>query len=451
VTSGERASAPRPERALAGFCRVLRELGVPVSTAELLDATRALCHVDPLDRGAFRAALAATLVKSGDHLPAFEAAFSRYFVRPEVRQERLERRRRLRRRVEEGMRRSEELSFQGMPLELNDSERVIYAMMDEEERERLVDFLDRSSEGLNVEARHMPLIESIVRRHLARRRADAGGEGVGAPVDVTGLEELDEVIEGAGTDLGAEGVGLLFADLGNVDEGDVPRLTRIIRLLSRRLATRISRRYRAGRKRKEIDIRRTIRRNVAYGGVPFRLRYRARTVRKPKLVLICDVSGSMARYTEFILQFIYGLTSVVDRIESFVFAEGLERITQHFQQRRPFEDTMPNVVDSSKQWGKGTNLGDALDEFIASHRRLLTPDTFVIVVSDGRTLAPSRAAARLERMRRLAKDVLWLNTLPEARWDEVGAVSELRPHCRMVECCTLAHLERVIKGHVLTA
>lgn len=456
MNPGTTDGAGQLEENLIRFVHVLRHLGVPVNPAETIDALAAIDLVDLADRAQVRAALRSTLVKTEGHAPLFDRAFDLFFARPEERRARTEQRRLTRQARAAALERAEaELVFQGEPLELTPEQLEAYTRLGELQQERLRDFLAESSAGNNVGAAFTPLIESIVRGHLDRLRRENDPGRRGHP-DLTGDEDLDTVIEGA-LDGAAEADAdpLLHLDMKDIAEADLPRATQLIRRLARRLATRLSRRFRETRKRRRPNMRRTIRSNIRHGGVLFDLRYRERKVARPRLLLICDVSGSMARYTAFILEFIFGLGAAVRGVEAFVFSEEIERITDRIAPRgaRPpaatasgrFAETAQQVVAHSQVWGKGTDLGTALDTLLAEHERVLTRDTVVIIVSDTKTLGADKAAATLARVRPRVREILWLNTLPREEWPEHRTVALFARTASMHECNTLAHLERVIR------
>ncbi len=449
---------------LIRFVRVLRHLGLPVNPAETLDALAAIELVDLGRRTEVQAALRATLVKAGNQMPLFDRAFDLFFARPEDRQARVAERRRARetrrkRLAEAGT----ELVFQGQPLELTPEQIEAYTHLGQIQRERLRDFLAESSAGNKVDREFQPLIESIVRGHLDRLRREMDRERR-SETDSTGDESLDTVIEGLlGTATENPVDRLLHLDMKDIAEVDLPRATTLIRRLARRLATRLSRRYRESRKRRRPDMRRTIRSNIRHGGALFDLRFRERKVARPRLLLICDVSGSMARYTAFILEFIFGLRQAVRGVEAFIFSEELERVTELVARpgpsapaarragaaRQVVEGSLAGaarqVVEGSRVWGKGTDLGAALDALLAEHSRRLTRDTVVIIVSDTKTLGADKAARILARLKPKVREILWLNTLPRVDWAEHRTVALFGRTVNMHECYTLAHLERVIR------
>lgn len=450
--TGPVACALQLQENLIRFVHVLRHLGVPVNPAETLDALAAIELIDLSDRSEFRAALRATLVKTESQAPLFDRAFDLFFARPEERRARVDERRRARLARATALERAgAELRFQGQALELTPEQLEAYTRLGEIQQERLRDFLAESSAGNNVDSKFHPLIESIVRGHLDRLRREMDPGRRSRP-DLTGDEDLDTVIEGV-LDGSAEADAdpLLHLDMKDIAEADLPRATQLIRRLARRLATRLSRRYRETRKRRRPNMRRTIRSNIRYGGVLFDLRFRERKVTRPRLLLICDVSGSMARYTAFILEFIFGLGAAVRGVETFVFSEQLERVTERVAAGRGgapvsrFAATAEQVVAESQVWGKGTDLGTALETLLAEHERVLTRDTVVIIVSDTKTLGADKAAEILARLRPRLREILWLNTLPREEWPEQRTVALFARTASMRECNTLAHLERVIR------
>lgn len=457
-------------QSLVKFVHVLRHLGVRVSTAEAMDAFAALAEVDLLDRLQVKGALQAALVKSYYDRQVFGRAFDLFFAPPD---EKAERCRLWRERQEDKEQQRQEAEAQLFGeikesnrawvkdalerLHLTAEQKETLARMPQQERKRLAELFGRM-QG-NPVNNPSELIARMIGRSLdywyhRMLKGDEEGEGeTCSDAAPTGMAELDEIIEAvsAGPTLEPEEDSILHEDMKNIADRDLPRMAVLIKKLSRRLATRISRRYHRSKKWEKLDIRRTVRRSIRYGGAMLDLRYKARRVQKPRLILICDVSASMARYATFVVQFIYGLSSVVRGIESFVFAEDLERVTPYFRHGGDFAEIMARMMGESRQWGQATNLHAALETFLGLQRRLLQPDTFVIVVSDAKTLAVEDTARNLAEIRKAVREIIWLNTIPQKEWNDVLQVSVFREHCRMFECYTLAHLNRVLRGQMLSA
>jgi uncharacterized protein with von Willebrand factor type A (vWA) domain len=194
--------------------------------------------------------------------------------------------------------------------------------------------------------------------------------------------------------------------------GELADIRRAVGLLARKLATRTSRRYRAARFGRQVDLRRTFRRNVQYGGTVVELARRRRKIRKQRLVLICDVSRSMEMYSTFLLQFIYALHDVLGRVESFVFSTRLTRVTDYFS-HGSIDVALEQVARDAPDWAGGTRIGDSLHAFnVRWARNVLRPHTIVLILSDGLDSGHwsvlEREMAELEKR---AERVIWLNPL----------------------------------------
>jgi len=436
------------ENNLARFVRILRHLGIKVSIGETITALNALLLVDLLNRAHVKAALRATLVKNHDEQLLFDQAFESFFTIPEVREQQREE---WEERKTEGARlieaAEEELAYQGEKLDLTEEEKLLYAQLPEAEKKRIKEYLEASYLPEDRYSRFKPMLEYQIRgslRYWKQRLAEEDELLYLLNEDVD-----DEVLASVLHQLGQEDSNLLYEDMKRIGERDLPKVTNILKKLSRKLATKISRRYRMSKKAVKIDLRRSIKSNVRYGGIIFKLKFKQKRVQKPQILLICDVSGSMARYAAFVIQFIYGLSAVMKHIESFIFAEELEYATPFFNQLRPLEETMVELIGKSRIWGKGTNLGASLNALKTNYPLLLTSRTIVIIVSDTKTLELERAEQELVGVKRLVKDILWLNTLPQDEWKDLRSVPTFQRHCRMFECYTLAHLEKVTRKQFL--
>lgn len=455
------------EQNLVKFSHILRHLGIRVSTAESRDAFDALAQVDILDRAQVKGALAAALVKSYHDREVFDSAFDLFFVPPEIKGDRLDQRReRLEERERELFKAGEELAggikdsgrdwaremFEN--LQLSEQQKETFARLPEKEKKRLIDiFGQMRSNPINspseLIARTLEGSLEYWRYQLEKQKED------GSRLDpaLSGMEDLDEVIEAVVEGLSGERQEeqILHQDLKDIADQELPRITLIIKKLARQLATRISRRYQRSKKKDVLDFRRTVRRSVRFGGAMVELKYRSRRVQKPRVVLICDVSQSMARYARFVLQFIYGLSSAVRGIESFIFSEDLERVTPYFKCGCTFTETMANIINDSREWGRATNLHQSLSTFLDGYGSLLTSGTFLIIMSDTKSQSFEEAARDLARVRERVREVIWLNTIPQKDWKNLPAAGLFRKYCRMFECYTLAHLNKVMKGQMLAA
>jgi hypothetical protein len=179
--------------------------------------------------------------------------------------------------------------------------------------------------------------------------------------------------------------------------------------IARRLARRLSRRRRPVRRGGLVDLRRTIRANMLKGEF-VELRRRERRRRKVRLVLLCDVSGSMDLYSRFLLQFLYALQNAFGRVETFTFATRLTRVTEHL--RAGSYRQVLRRLRAVQDWSGGTRIGESLREFNREWGCLLDRHTVVILLSDGwDTGEPEALAAELLAIKRRAGRVVWLNPL----------------------------------------
>ena len=189
-------------------------------------------------------------------------------------------------------------------------------------------------------------------------------------------------------------------------------ITDLILLIARLIATRRSRRTRAARRGSFVDLRRTMRRNLRYGGDVLDLVWRRRKIRKAKLVLLCDVSGSMDIYSRFLVQFIYALQGALSHVESFLFSTSLTRVTDvlgHHDIHEALREASQRVPD----WSGGTKIGASLQHFNAAYgRRLVDRRTIVVICSDGWDTGDLEVLeAAMRELHARAGRVIWLNPL----------------------------------------
>jgi hypothetical protein len=156
----------------------------------------------------------------------------------------------------------------------------------------------------------------------------------------------------------------------------------------------------------------------------------------------------MAKYAVFVLQFVYGLSSLLDSIESFIFADDIERMTVNFRKREAFADRMSEIMAKSAQWGGGTDLAKSLASLRKDYRRVLHPSAVVIILSDTKTVKGEAAAAELAVLKKNVKKIVWLNTLPAQEWSRHKTTGLFQQYACMVSCNTLADLAKILKSDV---
>src|SRR5215468_7103852 len=227
---------------------------------------------------------------------------------------------------------------------------------------------------------------------------------------------LDAWQEGGESDAGDEPVGVPAAseleamaarDFSTFSPDQLDEVYRVTLRIARRLARRISRRRRPSTRRGRIDLRRTLRANLTRGEL-IDLRYRRRKRKKVRLVLLCDVSGSMDLYSRFLLQFLFALQSAFGRVETFTFATRLTRVTE--QLKGPSYQLALRRLTDVRDFSGGTRIGESLQEFNRTWGHLVNRHTIVIVLSDGwDTGEPELLANEMLTLRRKAGRVMWLN------------------------------------------
>ncbi len=197
-----------------------------------------------------------------------------------------------------------------------------------------------------------------------------------------------------------------------VDRDEMAHAADVAYRLARALRYRLSRRYRVAARGRRLDLRRTIRRNVAHGGDPLTLVRRRRPERPVRIVLLLDVSGSMQPYLRYLLQFVRGLVASWDRVDAYLFDTRLTRITDVLREKDAML-AMTRLALMAEGFGGGTRMSECLGAFNAHHsKRALDSRSVVVLVTDGYdTGEPEACAEQMRRLRRRARRVLWLNPM----------------------------------------
>ena len=186
-----------------------------------------------------------------------------------------------------------------------------------------------------------------------------------------------------------------------------------------------------------MDFRKTIRKGLETGGSFYRLRYRKKRAQKKHLVLLCDVSGSMVQFSEFALRFIQSLNQVSESSRTFLFSETMTEADAFKLQNM---DLFRNFVKESGIYGRGTDLGTALQQLCLMQPAVLNSATTLLILSDTKTIDQPRAVQALLEAKRQAGRVLWLNPIPENKWKYVRSIQTMASICPMISCSTLREL-----------
>jgi hypothetical protein len=199
-------------------------------------------------------------------------------------------------------------------------------------------------------------------------------------------------------------------DFSGFGADELQEIARLSRRIAKRLASRPSRRWKPVRRGSRVNLRGSLRASLRTGGELVDLSFKERKPKKTRLVVICDVSGSMDLYSRLLLQFIYALQNSLARVETFVFSTSLERITGHLK-NRAYEKALESLT-STRGWSGGTLIGPSLAAFNSTWSRLVDRRTIVIVLSDGwDTGDPKTLSSALATITRRAGRLIWLNPL----------------------------------------
>jgi uncharacterized protein len=445
------------------FFRAARGAGVRVSPAESIDAMKAVADVGFADRNILRDTLLLTLAKSQDEKQALGECFDLFFSRPEVKEEEAAPEDAAESATAEspaGESRPGDASAQAPELgELaqmllsRDRNAIAAAMANAANAASLSDiryftqrgiFSTRILESLGIER---------LRDDLDALTATSSAEAERLAAALGALREnVREVVNQALLLYGREESEnlrheiLRNAPLARLERRQLEQMKVLIRAIARRLRERYSK-PRKRQRRGHLDIRRTLRRNAAWGGVPFLTSWKRRHRDRPKIVAICDVSGSVAQVSDFFLLLIYSLHEVVDDVRSFAFSGHLIEVSDILDTKSP-EAAMSEIM--SKVGFGSSDYGGSLLDFEKGWIRTVTPKTTVIVLGDARTNNLDPRADILRRISERSKRLVWLN--PEGRMAWGWGDSEMPRYaafCSVVrQCATAKQLERAVSDIV---
>lgn len=438
---------------LAGFVRALRAAGAQASPAEAIDAARAVALTGYADRDTLKATLGVVLAKSEDDKQIHDQVFELYFGAP--------------------------MAPAGAPSgdDAGAPERTGDAQVD-----ALLDLAAPQANGQSGDALRVALARAATRAgvdeirfasqtaYFTRQTLQALGI---APLEARLTQRLHE----SGADAQAEARRLtnarnalqqqaralvqqrfeLFGKpateafmtevavnrvLGRMAPAEMERMKAAVARMARKLAARHAHQRRVER-RGQLDLRRTLRANAGHDGVPVTLAFKHRRRDKPRIVAVCDVSGSVAAHVRFLLLFLYALHDAVGDLRSFAFSNRLQDVGAALEQL-PFDDAMALIL---KEVGNGsTDYGQAWVNLHDRHWDAIDRRTTVIVLGDGRS---NDADPRLDLFAQLAeraKRVVWLCPEPPGRWGTGdSAMLRYRPYCTSVShCASAADLERAL-------
>ena len=450
------------------FVTALRAAGLPVSLAEGLDGVRAVNALDLSSREALRAAYAATLVKRQTHRPAFDKIFDLFFP-PLVGAEEIVRHTS---HDKSGVDGTGRVALSDGPQDLEAFREQLteaLALGDQDllqalAREAVSRFGRIQGRGpgeqrwssYNVANRVSPseLVERTLQGLLGELGEDPAEEGELRRAIERQVAAFNRLVESDVARRAAEIRGAAYvaehtvrASIDKLDftaarKSDLEEMRRAIHPLARRLATRMSRQDRDTRGAR-LDFRRTVRASMQTGGVPVVTHHRPKRPGRTDLVVLCDVSGSVANFANFTLMLVFALREQFDRVRAFTFVDEIHEVTDRFRVGADPVETLADLAASAKYaslWGR-TSYGRAFTRFQEQYADALSPRTNLLILGDARSNYTDLALPALKQMEYAARHSWWLNPESQRHWGTGdSAAHEYGRVVPMVECRNLTQL-----------
>ena len=441
------------ERTVTDFVRALRSADVKVSTAETLDAVQALRLIGYEDRRMMKTALKSVLAKSESENETFDRLKSETH-KPDG--------------GEDATEASDQKSGEGDSDGDAAPQKDLLELAQSGDETEISFALERAANAAGVQdirfstqvaylAQKMLKemgVEKMERSLLAALKAqtpegDAEAEELMDARRGMTRRAIDYVqrqfdVFGAGATQQFREDFLAEKRINEMDRSDIDRMKPLIQKLAKRLATKHSRRTRK-KNRGKLDLRKTLRRNAGRDGIPFDVFWRQTKKDRPKLVLICDVSGSVARHVRFLLLFLYCLQDAVPDLHTFAFSARLKDVGKHLDTGLDgFEQAMQRIMTEAG-WGS-TDYGQALSDLRVNFWPVIDRRTTIIMLGDGRSNYGDPRLDIFEEASNRAKRLVWLNPEGRSLWG-TGDSEMLRyqPHCAVLShMSTLKDLERAI-------
>ncbi len=441
------------QRALEQFIRALRAADVRVSVAEAMEAHEVAAAIGFGERALLKDALGLTVAKSRAEKERFAETFDMFFAR-----DRLEA-------LDEGARAGEQ------PPTSTGSQ--LADMLLGNDREGLAAAMETAAQAVGVgNIRYFTQVNYMARRMLEqmglRELERLIGDVVNGRVD--GGTDLAAALEHQRARLLETGRGYVerqfeiygrFAagqlreefleqtPLAAIDRRDFARMNRLVRRLAKKLAARHVHRHKRTR-RGHLDVRRTLRVNMAHDGIPFETVWKQRRVERPNIVVVCDVSRSVAASAQFLLMFLYNLNDVLADLRSFAFSSRLVAV-DHLLDDHAVEEAVPKVLE--KIGFMSTDYGRAFDDLKSQFADCINRRTTVIILGDARSNHLDPRVDIIKWIGERSRRVVWLNPEPQAFWGTGDSeMQRYRPYCHVAKTCrTIKDLERVVDNILRTS
>lgn len=441
---------------LRRFLQVARGAGLRVSAAEGIDAARAVQMIGFADRAILKDSLGLILAKTPEEKAAYDEAFELYFKRDDLGVSA----------DDEPQPGSAAWAQGGEGGQGEGSGQGLGQLLEQDDRAALATAMEKAARESGVEN-----IRFFTQKNLYARRI----------LDKMGLRQVERDMEALRRSGTPEGLGraqfldgrvdqlrdsvrdfvernlLLFAKgetekfreellksarLSNLERRDLDRMRVLVRQMAKKLASRYAK-TRRRRLRGQLDIRRTMRRNMGWGGIPFITVWKQKRIEKPRVMVLCDVSGSVAPMSQFLLMFLYALNEALSDIRSFAFAGSMIEVSEILE-KEPVEQAITKIMETI---GFGSsNFGNSFADFEDAWMKDVTNKTTIIVLGDARGNRTDPRTDIVARMSARSKRIIWLNPEYKSAWGTGDSdMYRYAPFCNLVTVCnTLRHLERAI-------
>ena len=463
----------------------LRAAGLPVSMTENLDAMRAIEHIELDDRELFKESLATTLVKHHRHRRSFDTVFDVYFslfsqgigADGELTE------------GESGEHEGEEGTNgeqgkgtgegggQGLTRE-EMAAMLIRALMnmDQDELRRLAALAVQQYAGMEPgrpvggtyylyrTLRQIDL-EDLAARLLGEAR-ERGDVSEGELADRLAREEFEarlkvlrelieeEIRRQLVADRGVEAMARTLRkplpediEFMHASREEMMTLQQAVYPLTRALAARLAQR-RKRKNRGHLDFRKTVRASLSYGGVPAEPKFRNPHPSKPEVMVVADISGSVASFARFTLMFVYAMANQFSKVRSWVFIDGIDEVTRFFQESEDVLEAVHRVnTEADVIWVDGhSDYGHAFETFYQRHYQEVSPKTSIILLGDARNNYHASQAWVVDELAKRGRHVYWLDPEPHGYWDTGDSiVSEYAKFCDgTFECRNLRQLQQFV-------
>lgn len=415
------------------FIDILTDAGIDIPTAEILDMFTAMKYIDLSDKRIFKQTLATTLVKDYTDIPIFERCFRSFFEKKGD---------------EDDDNPATILDI--LKLDSSNNNLISYAMELLELREEIEKFLENLSdqdiremspeEILNLLLENAATATTLSALGMmilnARSRGAPYRDDDGTPSD-EGIGEMQQLIlQHIRRIINERGIGrkiierenyLLNKYIYQLTPEEVKEMRELVKRFGQKLKNRISLRKRRV-KRGGIDIKRTIRKNLQYGGTPFKIYYRDRKIDRPQLVVLCDISSSVNQYSRFMLLLTYTLQSLFSKVRTFAFISNMVEITSLFIEMEPERALNSIFTDNEFTYGWGSNYGRCFNQFMKEYSDSLTSKTTVLILGDARNNYQDPGLESFRRMGNRVRNILWLNPDSRHLWDWGDSIANIYAH-----------------------